>query len=100
MIPPILATQALTIITPVLLKGAEAFTEGIGKDIWEGIKGLFRKNNKEDVLKKLESKPNDEEVKQEVQFELASMLKEDPMTKEQLEKLITAYNNSQQQTIT
>jgi hypothetical protein len=47
MIEPIaLATTALTIATPYLLKSGEAIAEKIGEDIWKLIKKPFKGKNK------------------------------------------------------
>ena len=98
MTPIGLAAQALAILTPLLIKGGEALAQGIGKDIWEGIKGLFRKSNHSEVLEKLEQNPKDEETKEEVKFHLATILTANGAPKEQLEKMVTTYNTQQQQT--
>jgi len=95
MIVPLLASEAIAIISPLLIKGAEALTEGIGKDLWEGIKGVFKKNNKQAVLEKLEKEPKNEDVKEEVKFELATIMNSDPAAKDQVEKLVTNYKNNQ-----
>lgn len=96
MIPTELAAQALAIVTPLLIKGGETLMQGVGKDLWEGIKSIFKKQDKQGVIEKFEKDPGDVENKQEVAAHLTSIMYSDASVKEQVEKLITSFTNNQQ----
>jgi len=91
MIPSELATQALAIISPLLVKGGETLMQGVGKDLWEGVKSLFKRENKQAVIEKLEKEPQSEQVKEEVKANLTAMLYDDEVMRSKMEKLVTSY---------
>jgi hypothetical protein len=95
MSPSELAVQALAIVAPLLIKGGEAITQGIGKDLWEGIKNVFKKENKENALEKFQLNPQDEQTKEAIKAHLTSILFADEFAKENLQKLVSDYNNQQ-----
>lgn len=96
----VLATQALAIITPLIIKGGEALAQGIGKDLWDSVKSLFKRNNKEEVLDNLVKEPKNDDIKEEVKFQLATILSTNDEAKMQLESMVVHYQNQQQKTIT
>jgi hypothetical protein len=86
-----LAGQVLAILSPLLIKGGESLMQGAGKDLWESVKGLFKKENKEAVLEKFENDPGNENAGEEVKVNLTAIMYADEQTRKQVEKLVAAY---------
>jgi hypothetical protein len=95
-----LAGQALAILSPLLVKGGESLMQGAGKDLWESVKGLFKKDDKQDVLEKFQKEPQNENAKEEVKVNLTALMYADEETRRQVEKLVAAYQQGNNVTAT
>jgi hypothetical protein len=90
-----LATAAISLATPFLVKTGEKIAEGIGKDIWNLLKKPFSKKEQE----KLEADIQENSEKDKIIEVLIAKINSDQQYKAELEnavieaqKSLTAYN--------
>ena len=91
-----LATAAVTAAVPLLQKGGEAISTGVGKDLWELIKKPFKKTGDEASVQQLEQQPGDARLQGKVEGKLEELLKQDPELAAELGALLKPMPIAQQ----
>lgn len=84
----IIASAAVSAITPFLVKGGEEISKGIGKDLWELIKKPFQSDKDKAIIAELEKNPDDLKVQGKVEVKLSDLLEADEETAEHISALL------------
>jgi hypothetical protein len=83
-----IASTAITLLGPYLVKSGEKIAEGIGKDIWELIKKPFKSDKEKALLKQLEENPSDQKIQGKIEATLENILEENPVLVDTLKKIV------------
>jgi predicted PilT family ATPase len=84
----ILAVQAIALLTPYLVKGAEEITTSVAKDLWEKVKSIFKSKEKEMLLDKYVSSPKDIKVQGQIEYVIQEELENNSTLAEKFGQLI------------
>jgi len=84
----IIASAAISAITPFLVKGGEEISRGVGKDLWELIKKPFQSDRDKAIIAELEKKPDDPKVQGKAEVKLSDLLEADEETAEHISALL------------
>lgn len=90
--PETMAAYALTVATPYLLEfgkgAAKGAASGVGKSVWDWIRGKLTSPGGQEVVADLENSPDDTACKQAVEAALTKLLKAEPHSAADLAKLL------------
>lgn len=81
-----LASTAVGMAIPYLVKSGEAIAEKVGEDIWSFVKSLFKSDEQTIVQEQLTNGQNNDEIIQ----KLIDKLNENPALQQQLEEVVVS----------
>lgn len=84
----IIASAAISAITPFLVKGGEEISKGAGKDLWELIKKPFKSDKDKAIISEFEKMPDNSKVQGRVEVKLSDLLEADEETAEHISALL------------
>lgn len=87
-----LAFETIRTLTPFLVKGIEEITKSESKALWEKVKSIFNKANKEKILQAYSSKPTSEKIQGKVEYLLQEEFEKNPRLAEEIEELLQTIN--------
>ncbi len=86
--PFTVATAAFSFLTPYLIEGGKELSKGIFKDLWAGVKDLFKSDEEKEILTKLEENPQDAKTQRDAQYILEKKLENSEQSLKEISDLV------------
>lgn len=86
--PFTIAATALSFLTPYIIDSGKELSKGIVKDLYTGVKNLFKSDEEKAVLTKLEKNPEDAKAQRDAQLILEKKLENSGQTMKEISDLV------------
>ncbi len=91
----LIASAAVSFVTPYLAKGGEEMAAEIGKDIWTLMKKPFTSDKDKALIKQLQENPDDKKAQGKVELKLEELLEIHAEIAEQLNLLLSQIDQGE-----
>jgi hypothetical protein len=86
--PFTVAATAFSFLTPYLIEGGKELSKGVFKDLWTGVKDLFKSDEEKEVLTKFKDNPKDAKTQRDAQYLLEKKLENSEQSLKELSELV------------